>query len=160
MNCPRCNTPLTSTSAPCPACGYWEAPPPEQRQPVDTSHLPVRKIGFGGAVHNFFAQYAKFSGRATRSEFWYAYLFLLLVTYIAPSVIGLFSTGLSVLFNFLFGLATFIPLLAVSWRRLHDVSKSGAWYFIGLIPVVGTVILLILLCTDSDDDNEYGPRKV
>ena len=62
-------------------------------------------------------------------------------------------------FIFLFySLATLIPTLGVVVRRLHDVGKSGWFYFIGLIPVVGGIWLLVLMCTEGDHgENDYGP---
>ena len=59
---------------------------------------------------------------------------------------------------FLAVLAHFIPNIGVSVRRLHDVGKSGWFWFIGLIPFIGVIWLLVLACTDGDSsDNEYGP---
>ena len=58
----------------------------------------------------------------------------------------------------LLALAMFIPALAVTVRRLHDVGKSGWWFFIAFIPLVGAIWLLVLMCTDSVEDNEYGPN--
>lgn len=160
MNCPRCSTPIPAGSRYCPNCGFYVDPAPGSTPHVDTSDLPVRKIGFGEAVHNFFAQYADFSGRATRSEYWYAILFTFLVDLAISMVCGLFFERLEVLASLIFALVTLVPGLAVSWRRLHDIGKSGGWYFISLIPLVGGIILLVFCCTGSDDDNEYGPRKV
>ena len=53
-----------------------------------------------------------------------------------------------------------IPQLAICWRRLHDIGRSGGWYFLGLIPIVGAIILIVWYCKDSDADNQYGPRKI
>ena len=59
----------------------------------------------------------------------------------------------------LYSLAAFLPGLAVTWRRLHDIGKSGAHYFLGLIPLVGPIILLVWLCRDSQPgDNRFGPN--
>ena len=59
----------------------------------------------------------------------------------------------------LYGIALIIPSLAVTVRRLHDAGHSGWWYFISLIPFVGGIILLVMLCEDSQDgDNKYGPN--
>lgn len=55
----------------------------------------------------------------------------------------------------LYGLAVLIPGLAVTVRRLHDVGKSGWFFFIILIPLVGVIWLLVLFFTDS----QYGPNK-
>jgi uncharacterized membrane protein YhaH (DUF805 family) len=59
--------------------------------------------------------------------------------------------------NFIAGLALLLPSLAVAVRRLHDIGKSGWWYFLCLIPFIGGIILLIFYCTDGQPEaNEYG----
>lgn len=58
----------------------------------------------------------------------------------------------------LYALGLFIPAIAVMVRRLHDVGKSGWWWLINLIPLVGAIWFLVLMCTDSNSgDNKYGP---
>lgn len=60
--------------------------------------------------------------------------------------------------TFLYSLGVLLPSLAVGVRRLHDTGRSGWWLLIGLIPIIGTIILLVFLCLDSQDgDNKYGP---
>ena len=64
---------------------------------------------------------------------------------------------LVVLLYFVYALAIFIPSIAVCVRRLHDIGKSGWYYFIGLIPLVGGIILLVWFCTDSQlGENQWG----
>jgi uncharacterized membrane protein YhaH (DUF805 family) len=56
-------------------------------------------------------------------------------------------------------LALFLPTLAVTWRRLHDIGKSGGWFFIGLVPLVGWILLLVWFCRDSQPgENRFGPN--
>jgi uncharacterized membrane protein YhaH (DUF805 family) len=117
---------------------------------------------FDEAIKSLFNNYATFSGRARRSEFWFAYLFVVLV-YIGASVIDSILFDISVdefgLFYIIAVLGTFIPTLAVTWRRLHDMGKSGGFAFIGLIPVVGWILLIVWLATDSQPaKNQYGPK--
>ena len=112
---------------------------------------PVRAIGFGEAIKNFFTNYANFSGRATRSEFWFAYLFNFLV-----GIVAVFIPFI----GWMYPIATFVPNLAIAWRRLHDIGKSGGWFFMILIPFAGPIILLVQYCKDSDADNQYGPRII
>ncbi len=118
---------------------------------------------FTEAIQSVFSKYAVFEGRARRSEYWYFVLFTMLVNVvlnIGTSLVGgshfaWVFTGASGLFS----LATLIPGLAVSWRRLHDIGKSGAWYLLVLIPLVGSIILLIWCCQDSQPgSNMYGPN--
>lgn len=112
-------------------------------------------------------KYANFDGRARRSEFWYYNLMNMIIIIALEIVIGVLvaiteSPVIGMLLGLLvliFVLGTFIPSIAVMVRRLHDVGKSGWWYFISLIPIVGSIWLLVLFCTDSTPgDNEYGPN--
>ena len=98
--------------------------------------------------------YANFSGRARRSEYWYFILFNLIV----GIVLGIidYIIGFEILGN-LYSLAMLIPSLAVSVRRLHDVGKSGWFYLLVLLPIIGWIWLLVLFATEGDNGtNEYG----
>lgn len=111
---------------------------------------------FEQAIEHVFANYAVFSGRARRSEFWYFQLFHYLVL---TGLSLLAFTGIFALLWPVYALGTLIPRVAVCWRRLHDVGKSGAWYFIGFVPVVGTILLIVWLAGDSEPGaNQYGPN--
>ncbi|GAP71201.1 hypothetical protein SAMD00024442_1_14 [Candidatus Symbiothrix dinenymphae] len=108
-------------------------------------------------------QYADFSGRARRKEYWLFSLvngLILFVLYMAG--LGMMASGDdtgAILFGILgvFFLVSFIPSIAVEVRRLHDIGKSGWWYWIALVPIIGGIWLLILLLTDSErGENEYG----
>ncbi|ROZ79520.1 DUF805 domain-containing protein [Ramlibacter sp. WS9] len=99
------------------------------------------------AVKTCFQKYVDFSGRATRPEFWWFFLFQLVV---------LIVTGM--VSNIVYGLAALamlLPGLAVGARRLHDIGKSGWWLLIGLIPLVG-LYLLYLLAQPTGPANAYG----
>ena len=116
------------------------------------------------AVINVLNNYATFSGRARRSEYWYFVLCTSLVA-TALGVLARATGGESARFNLfasldsLFSIAIFIPNLAVIWRRLHDIGKSGLNYFWILLPVIGWIILLVWLCRDSEPgENAYGPN--
>lgn len=105
-------------------------------------------------------KYAVFSGRAQRAEYWYFTLFNLIFlfvltkldmaigTYIAESEAGLLSG--------IYAIALIVPSLAVAVRRLHDTGKSGWWYFIILIPIIGAIAMFVFLIQDSTEDNRYG----
>ena len=116
-------------------------------------------MGFGEAVQSVFSKYATFSGRARRSEYWY---FVLLQVIVTAVLNGLYSATESVAFSailVLFDLALLVPSLAVCWRRLHDIGKSGGYYFFVLIPLVGWILLLVWMCQDSQPgENQYGPN--
>ena len=110
--------------------------------------------------------YANFSGRARRKEYW---MFVLVQTIvmiglmILDSVLGLdFELqGISLGYGYLYLIGIivhFIPSLALVVRRLHDVGKSGWFYFIFLIPLIGVIWLLVLYCTEGQkQDNKWGP---
>ena len=105
--------------------------------------------------------YAGFSGRARRKEYWMFLLINMIFAFVAAiidNVVGTASPELGYgVFYLLYSLAMFIPGLAVMVRRLHDVGKSGWMYFIVFIPIVGVIWLMVLLLTDSDaGENQYG----
>jgi uncharacterized membrane protein YhaH (DUF805 family) len=107
-------------------------------------------------------KYAQFSGRARRQEFWMFFLFnwiFIIVAIILDNLAGTTFDDLTPygLFYLLYVIPIIIPGLAVTVRRLHDVGKSGWFYFIILIPLVGAIWLLILFCTEGVAGlNEYG----
>ena len=107
-------------------------------------------------------KYAVFSGRARRTEFWYFVLFNIIVTIVLSVIdrlIGTFSgaTNLGILSG-IYSLAVLIPTLAVAVRRLHDTDRTGWWILIGLIPLIGTIVLLVFYLTPgTPGSNRYGP---
>jgi uncharacterized membrane protein YhaH (DUF805 family) len=111
-------------------------------------------MSFVDAVRSVLTQYVGFTGRARRSEYWYFALFGILVS-IVLSFLQL-ATNTSWITTIV-GLALFLPSLAVSVRRLHDTGRSGWWILIGLIPVIGTIVLIVFYVQDSQGDNQYGP---
>jgi uncharacterized membrane protein YhaH (DUF805 family) len=110
-------------------------------------------VTFGEAVSDGFSKYATFSGRTSRSGYWWFYLFYVLVL-IGASIVDAaiktpILTGLAVL-------AFFLPTLAVLVRRLHDTDRSGWWVLIGFVPLIGTIVLIVFACIDSGPPNNYG----
>ncbi|MBS3965533.1 MAG: DUF805 domain-containing protein [Methylomonas sp.] len=108
-----------------------------------------------------FKKYAVFKGRATRREYWYFTLFNIL----AVGVFGLIDQLMGT-FNFdagygplsaIYTLAMILPGLGVSIRRLHDTGRSGWWFMITIIPIIGLLVFLYFALLDSDPNpNEYG----
>lgn len=132
-------------------------------------------MSFGSAVGTCLRKYADFSGRAQRPEYWWFWLFNLLVVGV-PSALGAIlvvsgasgSTGSDVSPAFYAGLALIaiagivaiallIPNYAVGCRRLHDKGISGWLQLITLIPVGGIVLLVLFLLRGDAADNAYGP---
>ncbi|MDC7292291.1 MULTISPECIES: DUF805 domain-containing protein [unclassified Butyrivibrio] len=114
-------------------------------------------MSFVDAIKSVFSQYANFSGRARRSEYWYYVLCYAIISI----VINLLSQASSVfaIVGTVVGLALICPTLAVEIRRLHDIGKSGWYLLFNLIPLVGAIILLVWFCKDSEPgDNMYGPN--
>lgn len=114
---------------------------------------------------NVLKKYATFSGRATRSEYWYFVLIYSIIYTILMGIdfaIGTFSKQLMENGSFLgflstaYSLVLFLPSLAVTVRRLHDINKSGWWILLIFVPIIGFIVLVIYLCTNSKEDNKYG----
>jgi uncharacterized membrane protein YhaH (DUF805 family) len=102
---------------------------------------------FGESIRICFSKYADFAGRASRAEFWWWTLFIILTSLAA----GIFSDKLSALFS----LATLLPSIAVGARRLHDISKSGWLQLLYFIPVVGWIILVYWAAQPSREPNRF-----
>ena len=183
--CSRCGTVVADQALTCPVCGIRffagsaiparpYSPGLQQTEPVPRNGMSAGSVSFGEAVGLFFKQYAAFKGRSSRSEFWYAWLFLRIVDVILglPSLICgvalLISSasygdhnGLGGLIFFgvlrlLVGAGTFLPNYAVQARRLQDAGKSGWLVFLHLVPL-GSIVLLFLCGAVSDGDNKWGP---
>lgn len=171
---------------------FMPSPPPispERRQPVggldygmtgnsSDVYQPGGRQGYQGVRSKSFLdhvmtclkeKYATFDGRATRSEYWYLYLFYVLAciaAYIVFAILGLVFSGGDedgvfiggIIGVMLMALALFCPMLSAGVRRLHDTGKSGLWYLICFVPYVGSIVLLVFFCLAGDaHDNQYGP---
>ncbi|RCS26944.1 DUF805 domain-containing protein [Polaribacter sp. WD7] len=111
-------------------------------------------------------KYVEFSGRARRKEYWmfvlFHFIFISLLVIILISSTGSFDTNAEpnsivalILSVYIFG--TLLPSIAVTVRRLHDIGKSGWWYFISLVPYIGSFILLIFMCMEGEKrTNKWG----
>lgn len=101
--------------------------------------------------------YVGFSGRATRSEYWWFALINFIITLIIEIIDKV--AGIYPLLTAIYSLALLLPSLALSFRRLHDTGRSAGWLFIGLIPIIGWIVLLVFYCLDSQPEaNKYGPN--
>lgn len=127
---------------------------------ADTSN-PVPGPGFTEAVKTCLSKFATFSGRARRSEYWYFVLFIfvanLVVGFIGNIIFGTPPQGQVNMLQRIFSAVIFIPHMAVTWRRLHDIGKSGLWFLLTLLPVIGWIILLVFEARDSEPgENRFG----
>lgn len=140
-----------------PQPGYSNAVPLSQ---------PLYGASLGDAVRRFFAKYATFTGRASRSEFWWWYL----VSFVVTVVLQILATAtggagaiaadgtpqapgagywIFTILLLIWGLATIVPTIALLVRRLHDGNFSGFFAFLALVPIVGGLIVLILAILPS-----------
>ena len=95
-------------------------------------------------------KYAEFSGRASRKEFWLFALFNALAYLI------LFSISPAV--GLIYALGTWLPAISVTVRRLHDTNHSGGWWWLQLLPIIGTIIVFVwMVSRGTEGDNDYGP---
>ncbi len=128
-------------------------------------------MNFVDAVRSGFNNYANFSGRALRSEYWWWVVFVWIagvVARILDSVLGLsvyqttaggFEQSVGPIASVL-SLALIIPGLAVLVRRLHDTDRSGWWFWLVIIPVIGWIMLIVFLATSgTPGPNRYGPPR-
>ena len=100
----------------------------------------------------FVANYANFSGRARRSEYWWPVLAIIVVS----SVLNMLPK-IGPILGGLFTLAVLVPNLAVASRRLHDTGRAFGWIFINFVPLVGSILFLIWMIKDSEPgENRFG----
>ena len=117
---------------------------------------------FTAAVRSVLSQYVGFGGRARRSEYWWFFLFSVLVS-IATAILDValgtnFEDSSNGVIGLIASLALFLPSLAVAVRRLHDTDRSGWWVLIGLIPLIGLIVLLVFFVQDGTrGPNRFGP---
>ena len=100
-------------------------------------------------------QYADFSGRAIRSQFWYFVLFSFIISFVLGIVDGMLF-GRQIL-SMIFNLAVLIPSIAIAVRRLHDLGKTGWWYLLIFVPLIGIIVLIVWFCMKGQTTkNQYG----
>lgn len=153
---------------PPPPPSYGAPPPPAGRAGEPPLNWPLYGASFTQAFARYWKKYATFTGRASLSEFWWTRLaiflvFLLLaVIMIGGALVGasfdpvtgesrpgpLIGVGAGL--YVLFGLATVVPELAISWRRLHDANLAGPFYLLAFIPGVGGIIVFVLTLLPSN----------
>ena len=185
-HCPTCGTENAASAAFCTHCGANLASVAAPQVPaLETEPAPVfpgQALGAGPAIegevspsvmgafgHCLFRNYANFSGRASRTEYWGFFLTFVLLVLIAAFVFGVLvsldeTLGLGVLILGVLGyFAMILPMLAVTIRRLHDTGRSGWWYLINFVPYVGSIVLFVFVVLPSQEQaNQWGapPRHV
>jgi uncharacterized membrane protein YhaH (DUF805 family) len=118
-------------------------------------------MGFAEAVQTVLSKYAVFNGRASRPEYWWFVLAQAIVVLILDILVASTGSGAIQAILVIVWLALVLPSLAVGCRRLHDTDKTGWWLLIGLIPIVGTIVLIVFFVQPGTlGDNRYGPAPV
>jgi len=137
-------------------------PPGDASTPLDQ---PYYGASIGVAFTRFWKKYVIFHGRASRSEFWWWFLISVIVSGVLSSLGNHSMTGqttaLGTTFStlqYLWGLATLIPGLALFWRRMHDTNRSGLNIFWGLIPIVGAILLIVFAAGGSKPEGARFDR--
>ena len=141
----------------------WETVPPytetsQTAEPPfdpDISEVGILGCGFTLAARRYFEKYLTFRGRATRSEYWWVML-LNWAIYIVANWLSKILPGA----DSIVALALICPSISLLVRREHDIGRSGTRAFVGLIPLVGWVMLLVDALTRSKGPNRYGPAPV
>jgi uncharacterized membrane protein YhaH (DUF805 family) len=116
-------------------------------------------MGYGQAIAAGYSNYFNFKDRSTRSAYWYFALFVGLGAFTTAIVdillFGMKDVGPT---GVIFQLATIIPIMSLSVRRLHDIGRTGWWVLLGVIPIIGWIVLMVFACQPTvPQTNEYGP---
>ena len=122
---------------------------------------PENRMGFADAVNNtIMYNYGNFTGRASRSEYWFFILFVwifdMITTFADTIIFGTPAAEWGPLF-WIGTLVLIVPLLSIEVRRLHDTGRSGWWILIGIIPCIGLIALIVWCVQEGDAHvNAYG----
>ncbi len=155
-----------STPDPIQAYPYQPGPYPVGARPVaPLTYLEGSPVGFGEAIKQGFSNGFVYRGRASRSAFWWFTLFMVIATFAWDFIIFIplqMSSVAGILTIFAISAIVFIYLylvgLALLVRRLHDIDRSGWWFFIGLVPFGGPIVLFIFTLLDGTfGPNSYQP---
>ena len=151
MKCKNCNYDIPDGAKFCPLCGgkqdfgaaYPAPAPPPQYESVKES---PKYVGFGEAIALYFKNFVNFSGRSTRSEYWFAFLFVVLIK-ICCWIVSIVIPGISMIASLVF----LIPSLAIAYRRFHDTGRTGILPLITVISnyvwfaIMGALMIMLLM---------------
>lgn len=146
MYCENCGKQLPDGAQFCDGCGARQVA--GGYVTYTQNREPKPSVNFIDAIRLFFTKYADFNTRSRRSEYWWSVLFCAVASSLAAGILKDYA--------WIWSLVVLIPTIAISVRRLHDIGRPGTWYLLNLIPVVGSIILLVWYCQDSTGDNQWG----
>ncbi len=150
MFCPKCGQENSVEAKFCGSCGINISALNISSPGVAATCVPSQQMTFSKAIATCFGKYVDFKGRGSRPEFWWFYLFTILLSW--GSILVDSSQVLSTIVN----LAVFLPTMAAGSRRLHDTNRSGWWQLI-MLTIIGLIPLVIWWASKgSDQDNQYG----
>lgn len=148
--CRGCGAQIHESAPMCPKCGALQ----ELSLPDGEDQRPRT---FVNSITICFNRYFQFRGRAPRAEYWYFALFTALVGLGAGFVDGIWLGSQIRVFSSIVNIVLFIPSLAVWTRRMHDLDRTGWWWLLMLVPVIGWLILLVWACSaGTRGRNRYG----
>lgn len=150
MYCPKCGKENSDGTKYCGNCGVSIEMSVAPTYASSKASGAVDSMTFGKSISTCFSKFFVFGGRASRPEYWWFYLFAILLGWGAVLVDK--SGSLSVLTN----LVLLFPVLAAATRRLHDTNRSGWWQLL-YFTVIGAIPVIVWLASKgSDQDNQYG----
>ena len=154
MFCTKCGKQNLADAVYCGGCGInLTAGAAENTSIESVRNEAEEQMSFGQSISTCFSKYVKFSGRATRAEYWWFYLFCVLLSW------GSILVDRTEVLSGVIVLVTLLPAIAVATRRLHDTNRSGWWQLI-IFTIIGVIPLIIWLASASkDEDNKYNSKS-
>ena len=110
-------------------------------------------MNFTESIQTCYKKFFDFSGRASKSEYWWFQLYGIIIY----GLLFVFQGDLALVLSIL-TIVTIIPIWAASVRRLHDTDKSGWFVLISIIPFIGLIIIFLLIADGSKGKNKFGPK--
>lgn len=132
--------------------GYGQPYP--QGSGAPQGYLQGGPVGFGEAISQAFKNILTFNGRASRSAYWWFALFMFIIALVVD-IVGAASGSTGI--QYVVDVVIFVLTLALQVRRLHDTNRTGFWWFISIIPIVGSIVLLVFDCLPgTPGPNRFG----
>ena len=110
------------------------------------------------SYQKFLTNYLNFKGCSSRRDYWYVVLINMIIISIIELLVAITNIEKLEYLIVIYNLAIFIPYISLTIRRLHDSNKSGWFYLLVLVPFFGTITMIIFMCLDREEPNQYGER--